>query len=469
MLNENFIRTVKKTFLFLTFILFLNHLEAQNQSFGGGIGVNSIYCNGVNLIENQYSRYGSTKDNPKAFSKPQMNLNVDYNFPTELSKKWRFLRKIYNPIFSSAHFQVKGQAMFNQFRIDVNNNNSILTFGGSLLYFPVSLNRSKDFNFFIETGYKAAWNNAIDDPFHCAVLGIGARHNLGNDWMLQTNFNYTVAFYDYIDQYGLKGFTVDSREGYAVFNVSVLKSIFNKTEKRGLDRAKDSLGMAHTLALQVTEKGLKVTENVKSIEESLRPLLEKTQKDKALSYKIFETGYNIGEKAISIRVNLKKRKELDAADRQIDSLKTLISTLNISRLVDYDWANDGHVFEQEIAKKIHESENDIQEMKQNLKLSFGYLPTLETMQQDVQRFKVKEVGDARLAVISIEQAVVITQKEYNEASNNVKEIQLSFDKGEKNIKNALDEIEKTEKKIAELRKEEKPVISVPQKGKTKKN
>ncbi len=84
-------------------LIFLR-LNINPQSFGGGIDVNSIYCNVVNLLENQYSRYGSPKDNPKTFSKPQMGLNVDYNFPKELSKKWGFLRKIYNPIFSSAHF-----------------------------------------------------------------------------------------------------------------------------------------------------------------------------------------------------------------------------------------------------------------------------------------------------------------------------------------------------------------------------
>ena len=454
MLIEICLRTSKKTYFLLAFVLFLNHLHAQNQSFGGGIGINFIYCNGANLQEYRNSRLGSEGSNPKSFSKPQVSLNVDYNFPTELSEKWGLIGKIYNPIFSHAHFQLKGQAMFNQFRIDVNNNNSILSFGGSLLYFPVTLNKNKDFNFFFETGYKAALNNAVYDPFHCTVLGIGARHSLGNDWILQTNFNYTVAFSDYIDQYGVKGFTTENREGFAMFNVSLLKSIFNKTEKRGLDRAKDSLGMAHTLALQVTGKGQKLAEKVKSIEDALRPLLEKTQKDKDLSYKIFETGYEIGEKAIVIRINLKKGKELNIAERNIDSLKTLISTLNISRLVDYDWANDGHVFEQEIARKIQESQNDIQDMKQNLKLSYGYLPKLKELEQDVQRFKVKEAGDARMIVIEVEQAIVTTQKEYNEVHNNVKEIQSSFDKGEKNMKNALEEIEKTEKKIADLRKEE---------------
>ena len=403
-------RTFKKTYFLLAFVLFLNYLNAQNQSFGGGIGINSIYSNGVNLQEYRNSRLGSPAGKPKEFSKPQVSLNVDYNFPTELSKKWGFIRKIYNPIFSHAHFQLKGQAMFNQFRIDVNNNNSILSFGSSLLYFPISLNKSKDFNFFLETGYKAALNNSTYDPFHCAVLGVGVRHNLGNDWILQTNFNYTAAFSDYIDQYGRKGFTIENSEGFAMFNVSILKSIFNKIEKRALDRAKDSLGMAQTLAAQVSGKGHKLADKVKSIENELIPLLQKTQKDKTLAYKIFETGYEIGEKAIAIRINLKKGKDLDIAERNIDSLKTLISTLNISRLVDYDWANDGHVFEQEITKKIQELQTDIQDMKQNLKQSYGYLPKLKEMEQDVQRFKVKDIGDARMMLIEVEQTVVTGAK-----------------------------------------------------------
>ncbi len=467
MLTKNCLHTTQKTYFFLLFSLLSNYLNAQNQSFGGGMGINSLYSNGVNLQEYSHSRYGSPQDKPQAFSKPQVSLNVDYNFPTELSKKWGLLQRIYNPLFSKAHLQLKGQAMFNQFRIDVNNSNSILTFGSSLLYFPVALNSNRDFNFFFETGYKAALNNATFEPFHCAVVGFGARHNLGNDWILQTNFNYTVVFNDYIDQYGKKGFTYNNREGYALFNVSILKSIFNRTEKRGLDRAKDSLAMAHTLAAQVAEKGQKVTEKVKSLENALKPLLEKTQKDKLLSFTIFEKGYEIGEKAISIRINLKKGKQLNIAESSIDSLKTLISTLNISRLVDYDWANDGHVFEQDIAKKIQESQNDIQEMKQNLNLADAYLPSLKDFEQAVQHFKVKQAGDARLTVIDIEQAIVTTQKEYNEAHNNVKEIQSSFDKGEKNIKNALEEIEKTEKKIAELRKEANPPKTIVPKKRSK--
>lgn len=170
MLTKTCLRTSKKTYFLLVFVLILNNLGAQNQSFGGGIGINSIYCNGANLQGYRNSRLGPENGNPKSFSKPQVSLNVDYNFPTTMSKKWGLLSKIYNPIFSHAHFQLKGQAMFNQFRIDVNNNNSILTFGGSLLYFPVTLNKNKDFNFFFETGYKAALNNAYYNPFHCAVV-----------------------------------------------------------------------------------------------------------------------------------------------------------------------------------------------------------------------------------------------------------------------------------------------------------
>lgn len=216
------------------------------------------------------------------------------------------------------------------------------------------------------------------------------------------------------------------------------------------------MGIAHTLAVQVSAKGQKLTGKVNSIEDALKPLLEKTQKDKDLAYKIFEAGYDIGEKAIAIRINLKKGNDLNYAERNLDSLKSLIGNLNISRLVDYDWANNGQVFEQDIAKKIQDAQNDIQEMKQNLNQSYAYLPSLKELDQDVQHFKVKEAGDARMMVVGIEQAVVTTQKEYNEASSNVKEIQISFDKGEKNIKNALVEIEKTEQKIAELRNEANP-------------
>ena len=76
-----------------------------------------------------------------------------------------------------------------------------------------------------------------------------------------------------------------------------------------------------------------------------------------MAYKIFETGYEIGEKAIAIRINLKKESDLSIAESDLDGLKSLISSLNISRLVDYDWSNNGHVFEQDIAKKIQEFAN----------------------------------------------------------------------------------------------------------------
>ncbi len=450
MSSEKILFTAKKPFFFFVFVLFLNDLDAQNQSFGGGIGINSLISNGVNLQEKNNSRLSSDDVFPKAFSKPQLSLNIDYNFPNKLSNKW--LGKIYNPIFSNPHLQLRGQAMFNQLRIDVHKNNSILSFGGSLLYFPKAQDAHKKTNFFLETGYKAALSNATIDLFHSFVLGVGTRHSMGNDWILQTNINYTIALYDYIDQYGTKGFTTKKSDGYALFNISILKPFFNVSEKGALDRAKDSLGMARSFAVQAIEKGQKVTENVKVIQESVKPLLEKTLKDKALANKITETALAISEKAISIRLDLKKNKGTDKAEREIDSLKTLTSTLSIDRLVDYDLASDVHIIERDIAKKIQELERDMLETKQNLKWTYQYLPFLKDLEKEVQRINVKEGGEARIIITKVEQALGIAQKEYDAARQNVGEIKGLFEKAGNNLNNAIDEVEKTEKEIDNLKK-----------------
>ncbi len=450
MVSEKILIIAKKALFFLVFALFLNELNAQNQSFGGGIGINSLFSNGVNLQQKRDARLGSDNVNQKAFSKPQLSLNIDYNFANKLSNKW--LGRIYNPIFSNPHLQLRGQAMFNQFRIDANKNNSILSFGGSLLYFPKAQDAHKSTNFFVETGYKAVLNNATFDPFHSFVLGVGTRHNIGNDWIMQMNINYTFAFYDYVDQYGTNGFTLKNTDGYALFNVSILKPFFNVKEKGALDRAKDSLGMARSFAVQAIEKGKTVTENVKVIQESVKPLLEKTLKDKALAHKISETALAISDKAISIRLNVKKSIGLDVAEREIDSLKTLTATLSIDRLVDYDLASDVHIIERDIAKKIQELQRDLQETKQNLKWTYQYLPFLKDLEKEVQRINVKEGGEARIIITKVEQAMGIAEKEYETAHHNVAGIKNLFEKAGINLNNAIDEVEKTEKEIDNLKK-----------------
>jgi hypothetical protein len=444
----------RKLFFLLVVTFFSYQLDAQNQSFGGGIGINSLLANGVNLSQNGRSRLGSPDENQKAFSKPQMSLNIDYNFPNKLSNKWsnKWLGKIYNPIFSNPHLQLRGQAMFNQFRIDALKSNSILSFGVSLLYFLKAQDALKKFNFFIETGYKAAWNNETLDPFNCFILGMGTRLNIGNDWILQPSISYTLALNDYVDLYGAKGFSVKPSEGYVLFNISILKPFFNVAEKGALDRAKDSLGMARSFAVQAIEKGRKVAENVKIIQESVKPLFEKTLKDKALANKITETALAISDKAISIRLNLKKSKRLDTADREIDSLKTLTSTLSIDRLVDYDLAKDVHVIERDIAKKLQELERDLQEAKQNLKWTYQYLPFLKDLEKEVQRINVKEGGEARIIITKVEQVMGIAQKEYEAAHNNVAGIKNLFEKAGYNLNNAIEEVEKTEKEMANLKK-----------------
>ena len=447
---ENLQTITKKSFFFLVFSLFLTHLNAQNQSLGGGIGLNSLLSNGVNLIEKSTSRVGTPTATKNQFSQPQVSLNIDYNFPNKISNNW--LGKIYNPIFGHRHLQMRWQAMFNQFHIDVDKNNSILSFGSSLLYFPVAQDFARNANFFIEVGYKAALNNGTYDPFHSAVFGLGMRHSLRNDWILQTNINYTYAFNEYVNLFGVKGFRVKNTDGFALFNVTILKSFLNFSDQGTLDKAKDSLGMARSFAVQAIDKGQLVSENTKTVQLLIQKLNDKIRKDKILALKISETALVASYKAVNIRLNLSKSKVFDAAERELDSLYSSISALSIDRLVDYDLASDVHSAEVDIAKRIQEVKRDFQDTRQNLILTYQYLPYLKELEQEVQRINVTEAGEARVIITKLEQMVATVQNEYETAHNNVLEIKGLFEKAAANLENANDEIEKTQKEIKALRK-----------------
>ena len=435
---------------FFIFLLHLTQLGAQNQSIGGGIGINSLLSNGVKLIDKSSSRFGSLAATKNQFSQSQVSLNIDYNLPNKLPKS--LLSRIYNPIFGHRHLQMRVQAMFNQFHIDVNKNNSILSFGSSILYFPAAQDFARNASFFIETGYKASLNNGAFDPFHSAVLGFGTRHSLRNDWILQTNLNYTYAFNDYIDLYGLKGLKTKNTDGFVLFNVTILKSFLNYSDQGILDKAKDSLGMARSFAVQAIDKGQLVSENAKTAQLLILKLNDKIKKDKALALKISETALAASYKAVNIRLNLSKSKVFDKAERELDSLNSSISALSIDRLVDYDLATDVHSAEVDIAKRIQELKRDFQDTRQNLILTYQYLPYLKELEQEVQRINVTEAGEARVIITKLEQMVATVQNEYETAHNNVLEIKGLFEKAAANLENANDEIEKTQKEIKALRK-----------------
>ncbi len=441
---------MRKFLYFFIFLLPLTHSVAQNQSIGGGIGVNSLLGNGVNLTEKSLSRAGSPASTKNQFSKPQVSLNIDYNLPNKLPKS--LLARLYNPIFGHRHLQMRVQAMFNQFNIDVNKNNSILSFGSSLLYFPMAQDFGRNANFFIETGYKASLNNGAFDPFHSAVLGFGMRHSLRNDWILQTNINYTYAFNDNVDLFGARGFRVKNADGFVLFNVTILKSFLNFSDQGTLDKAKDSLGMARSFAVQAIDKGQLVSENAKTVQLLIQKLNEKIKKDKALALKISETALVASYKAVNIRLNLSKSTLFDVAERELDNLDSCISTLSIDRLVDYDLASDVHAAEVDITKRIQELKRDFQDTRQNLILTYQYLPYLKELEQEVQRINVREAGEARVIMTKLEQMVGTVQNEYDLAHNNVLEIKGLFEKAAANLENASNEIEKTQKEIKVLRK-----------------
>jgi hypothetical protein len=101
--------------------------------------------------------------------------------------------------------------------------------------------------------------------------------------------------------------TLKNSDGYALFNVSFLKTFFNVSEKKALDSAKDSLGMARSFAVQANQKSTKVVENAKSIQKYLKPLLEKAQKDKVAALKISETAFGISDKSATHQCQRRRR------------------------------------------------------------------------------------------------------------------------------------------------------------------
>ena len=243
-------------FYFLTFFIvfnaFLTPIKAQYASFGSGIGLNILRSDD---IPNPLINAKTTTNNYALIGKPRLSLNIDYNFPREITTP--FLKRIYNPIFANAHTQLRGQIVFNQFNISEQKNNSIATLGASFLYFPIKIDENKKTNFFIEAGYKLGWNNTVIDPFNCLVAGIGTRHRLGNDWYWQTNLSFSWAFYDYLDQTGLKGYAKTSQDGFFLLNFSLLKPFLTNKELKRVEQSRDSLAVAENFATNVSFKSIK--------------------------------------------------------------------------------------------------------------------------------------------------------------------------------------------------------------------
>jgi uncharacterized membrane protein (DUF106 family) len=77
---------------------------------------------------------------------------------------------------------------------------------------------------------------------------------------------------------------------------------------------------------------------------------------------------------------------------------------------------------------------------------------LKDLEEEAQRINVKEGAEARMVISKAEQAILVGQKDFETAHNSLREIKNSFERADKNVKIALEDIEKTEKEIAAFRK-----------------
>lgn len=399
----------------LFFCIAINNIFAQEPSFGGGIGINSL-----RLVAD--NKEGATT----RFSPTQVSLNIDYNFPNQTNIKW--LQKIYNPIFGNNKLQLRGQAMINQFRIKVGLDNSITTLGASLLYFPWVQDPQKRTNTFVELGYKGGFSNISNDPFHGFVIGVGSRYNVGNDWFIQLNISYTTAFNDYLDRMGIRGLSWSNRDDYFLANVSLLKSFHTQTVKKQVDLARDSLAMAKTLASNVSQKSNSLLERIKLFNIQL-------QEKEAKAKNAFETANNLEEalkdiasKLQTIQNNKTNTQLSEAIAQETEALKTQFSILDLHSFFEQEALNNE--FSVNLKNNIDVFYNDIQQditiTKQLLWQTKAFVPTNKLLKEEISNLFV--INEANMLLEKCDNEVILMQKRIEERQNLLKKIVAIFEK-----------------------------------------
>jgi hypothetical protein len=445
-----FINFNGKFFIFylIFFTLFLPSLKAQYASFGSGIGLNILMSDEPNNLNINNLRI--SQKNYTSIGQPSLSLNIDYNFPREITTK--FLSKIYNPIFSKQHLQLRGQIIFNQFNISEEKNNSIATFGASFLYFPIKVDENKKTNFFIEMGYKMGWNNTVVDPFNCLVAGIGTRHRLGNDWYWQTNLSYTMAFYDYLDLSGPKGYASTSKDGYFLLNFSLLKPFLTNKEQKRVDQSRDSLAVTENFATSALDKSTKVFELIKGLQNQLKAIEDKVLLHEKETYKATETA-----KLMVVKVNqnyghLKEKNEREKVEREVDSLQSILSNISLVYSFTVEKAQFEYLEKNPFEQKTKDIQQEIKETQQVLLLANKFLPRSKDFKFKAQQLEDNELGKAKELVDKMLREWAIIQAKLEKNKARLKGLSISFEKTNKELKNTAQELEKIMVLIDKLNK-----------------
>jgi hypothetical protein len=423
-------------------ILLLNtRISAQSPSLGGGLGLNALRSNGT---------YWITTNRPQGakevFGNPHISLNIDYNFPKKITHKW--LSKIYNPVFSNPYLQLRGQLIFNQFRIHNQKDNSV---GSSLLVYLLKFKAERTMNIFTEFGYKGGWNNTVKDPFHAVVMGIGSRHYLGSEWSWQTNLSYTYAFNDYIDKSGTKGLLKTVGDRYVLFNISLLKSFLTDYERRILDKSRDSLAYSKSFAANASQKAKLVAAEVKVLLEQFSGLDKKIIEHKTNALAISKIANEAIVKTNEALTKFKDSTTVRQLETAIDYLNIQIGDLFIRYRVDLEKATTDLIAKNMVEKKMENIEVTAKETRALLKSAYDFIPLNRDLERDVRRAKNNEVGTANRFVIISENDLKKSYIETEKSRTKIKEIMAAFGKAEKDLKEASDIIDMA-KKVIESRK-----------------
>jgi hypothetical protein len=432
-------RVSKFSLLFLLFFfLFSTYLHAQYASFGSGLGLNIIRSDDHSAPSSINTK--TTSNSYSFIGKPRLSLNIDYNFPREIAAKG--FGKLYNPIFSNAHLQLRGQVIFNQFNVSEEKHPSIATIGTSFLYFPVKIDENKKTNFFIEAGYKLGWNNTIVDPFNSFVTGIGTRHRLGNDWYWQTNLSFTWAFYDYLDETGPKGYAKTSQDRFVLLNFSLLKPFLTNKEQKRVEQSRDSLAVAENFAASVVQKSTKAMESIKVVQNDLKLIEDKIKGYENNLLKIGELLNNLGKNITQSYGHLKTKSDRLNVEREMDSLQTFVNNTGLTLAFDVEKVQFELINKNPLDDKINELQQEINDTRQNLLLTNKFLPRSKDFNFRVQQLEITTLGTAKTSFDKMLKESQFLQNKIDKNKTRLKTLIANFEKTTNQLKNTNQELEK---------------------------
>jgi hypothetical protein len=431
---------------FIVFNAFLTPIKAQYASFGSGLGLNILRSD--DIVTPLINAKTSIK-NYALVGKPSLSLNIDYNFPREITQP--FLKRIYNPLFSNQHTQLRGQIIFNQFNISSDKNNSVATLGASFLYFPVKIDENKQTNFFLEAGYKLGWNNTIVDPFNCLVAGIGTRHRLGNDWYWQTNLSFTWSFYDYLDQTGPKGYAKTSKDGFFLLNFSLLKPFLTNKEQKRIEQSRDSLSVAENFATSISLKSVKIFDLIKSVQIQLKSIEDRVLENENSMNRTSEMTNSMLVKVNQSYGYLKTKEERLKVERDMDSLRTIVINTGLALALNFEKIQFEFLTKNPLQPKMNDVEDEIKDVRKNLLLANKFLPRSKDFKSRVVQLEVRELGKAKASVDKMQRELMALQSKIDKNKARLKALAVTFDKTTKALKNTGLELEKIIQVIDKVR------------------